>query len=129
MKKAGIVFAALLVAAITASAVAAPAKRVYYETPYGKVAYKPKRIEFSDLTLTKIKWRHWNGKVARGTGRGRVNTCIPNCAAGNIKRGPAHLKMFKRHTEGGRRMYGCMTGYTKIDGQKSPVEWPPACAG
>ena len=129
MKKAGIVLAALLVAAIAGNATAAPADKVYYEKPYGQIAYKPKKIDFSDLTLTKLKWRHWNGRVARGRGRGRVNTCIPSCAAGNIEKGPARLKMFKRHTENGRRVYGCMTGYTKIDGDKSPVEWLPGCAG
>ena len=129
MKKAGIVVAALLAVAIAGSAFGAPARKVYYEKPYGQIAYKPKRIDFSDLVLTKIMWRHWTGMVARGRGRGRVNTCIPNCAAGKIKKGPARLKMFKRHAEGGRLMYGCMTGYTKIDGRKSRIEWPPACAG
>ena len=49
----------------------------------------------------------------------------PELRRRNIKKGPARLKMFKRHTENGRRIYGCMTGYTKIDGDKSPVEWPP----
>jgi len=128
MKTAGIGLAALLVAVVAGNAAAAPADKVYYEKPYGQVAYKPKRIDFSDLTLTKIKWRHWNSRVARGRGRGRVNTCILNCAAGNIERGPARLKMFKRHDENGRLMYGCMTGYTKIDGRRSPVQWPPGCA-
>ena len=123
MKKAGIVLAALLVAAIAGNAAAAPAKKVYYETPYGQVRYKPKQIEFSDLTLSKIKWRHWNSKVARGKARARVY------GAGGSSAGTATLKMFKRHTENGRRVYGCMTGYTKIDGDKSPVEWPPGCAG
>src|SRR3954447_14568879 len=129
MKKAGIVIAALLVVAIAQSAFAAPARKVYYEKPYGQIAYKPKKIDFSDLTLTKIKWRHWNGKVARGRGRGRVNTCIPSCAAGNIKKGPARLKMFKRHAEGNRLMYGCMPGYRKSAARNSKIEGPPACAG
>jgi hypothetical protein len=129
MKKAGIVLAALLVAVIAGNATAAPAGKVYYEKPYGGFAYKPRKIDFSDLPLTKTRWRHWGHRVARGRGRGRVNTCVPSCAAGNIKKGPARLKMSQRHTENGRRIYGCMTGYTKIDGDKSPVEWPPGCAG
>jgi hypothetical protein len=129
MKKAGIVIAALLIAAIAGNAAAAPAGKVYYEKPFGQIAYKPKRIDFNGLVLKKIKWHHWNSKVARGKGRGRVNDCNPNCAQGHIHAGPARLKMFKRHTENGRRMYGCMTGYTKIDGSRSPVEWPPGCAG
>jgi hypothetical protein len=128
MKKAGIVLAALLVAAIAGNAAAAPAGKVYYEKPFGQIAYKPKKIDFNGYTLTKIKWRHWNGRVARGRGRGRVNTCIPYCAAGKIVKGPARLKMFQRHDENGRLMYGCMTGYTKADGRKWRVEWPAACA-
>jgi hypothetical protein len=123
MKKAGIVVAALLVIAIAGSAFAAPARKVYYEKPYGQIAYKPKRIDFSDLTLTKIKWRHWNSKVARGRGRARV------FSAGGSATGTARLKMFKRHVEGNRRMYGCMTGTTNVGGHKEHVEWPPACAG
>ena len=122
MKKAGIVLAALLVAAIAGTAAAAPAKKVYYETPYGQVRYKPKKIDFSDLTLSKIKWRHWNSKVARGKARARV------FRAGGSSTGTATLKMFKRHTENGRRMYGCMTGTTKVDGRKERVVWPPGCS-
>src|SRR6185436_18839935 len=123
MKKAGIVLAALLVAAIAGNAAAAPAKKVYYETPYGQVRYKPKQIEFSDLTLSKIKWRHWNSKVARGKARARVY------GAGGSSAGTATLKMFKRHSDNGRRMYGCLTGTTKVDGRKERVVWPPACDG
>jgi hypothetical protein len=128
MKKAGIVLAALLVAAIAGNAAAAPAEKVYYEKPYGQIAYKPKRIDFSSTVLKKLKWRHWNSKVARGKGRARVNDCIPNCGQGTIHAGRARLKMFKRHAEGDRLMYGCMTGTVRADGQKYPVEWPVACS-
>ena len=41
----------VLAGAVTAFA----ATKVYYRTPFGKVAYKPKRINFSDATLTKIR--------------------------------------------------------------------------
>src|SRR5919198_1525538 len=104
MKRAVAVAAALtLVLAVAATAFAAT--KVYYETPYGKVVYKPKRIDFSDTTLTKIRWRHWNRKVARGTGRARINTCNPSCGGGTIVRGKVSLTMFKRHTERGKRFY------------------------
>ena len=122
MKKAGIVFAALLlVAAITSTAFGSAAEKVYYEKPYGQIAYKPKKIDFSDLTLSKIKWRNWNGRVARGRARARVYS------AGGSATGTARLKMFKRHREGNRLMYGCMTGTTKVGGRKERVVWPPGC--
>jgi len=123
MKKAGIVLAALLVAAIAGNAAAAPSGKVYYEKPSRQIAYKPKKIDFSDLTLTKIKWRHWNSRVARGRGRARAYS-----AAGS-EVGTARLKMFQRHKENGRRMYGCMTGTTKVGGREERVEWPPGCDG
>jgi len=126
MKRACLLVAALtLVLAVAATAVAAT--KVYYETPFGKVVYKPKRIEFSDATLSKIHWRHWNRKIARGNGRARINTCNPNCAAGAIVRGTAKLAMFKRHTQNGKRFYGCLTGKMTASGHVYRVEWPPAC--
>jgi hypothetical protein len=126
MKRALLLAGALtLVLVLAATAVAAT--KVYYETPYGKVAYKPKRIDFSDATYTRIHWKHWNSKVARGKGRARINTCDPNCAAGAIVHGTAKLAMFKRHTENGKRFYGCLTGRTRVNGHVYRVEWPPAC--
>jgi len=114
--------------AMAATAAAAEAK-VYYETPYGQVVSKPKRIEFSDLTLYKLHWRHWGRKKSFGSGRARINLCEPSCGAENIVRGSAHLKMFKRHMEGTKRFYGCLVGTTKAEGRKQHVEWPPGCAG
>jgi hypothetical protein len=119
--------AAALAVAMVTTAVAAP--RVYYETPYGQVVSKPKRIEFSDLTLTRIQWRHWGRKTSRGSGRARINTCVPSCGEGEIVRGSTRLKMFKRHVQGDKRFYGCMTGTTTADGDTNRVEWPPGCAG
>jgi hypothetical protein len=128
MTRAAIVAVAVaLVVAGAATTLAAP--RVYYETPYGKLVVKPSRIEFSDLTLTRLKWRNWGSKRTRGTGRARVNPCEPSCAEGEIVRGRAKLKLFKRHREGGRRLYGCLTGTTRAGGETRRVEWPPGCAG
>lgn len=126
MKRA-VALAAALTLLLAVAATAFAVTKVYYETPYGKVVYKPKRIGFSDATLTKIHWRHWNRKVARGTGRARINTCNPSCAGGTIVHGTAHLKMFKRHREGGKRFYGCLTGSTKKNGKTYRIEWPPGC--
>jgi hypothetical protein len=118
--------ALLLVAAGTAVA----AQKVYYKAPFGDTVYKPKRIEFSDLTLSHIRWRHYNSKRARGHARARVNTCIPYCAPGNIVHGSANLRLFKRHTHGSRLFYGCLVGKVHgDDGKTYPVEWPPGCNG
>jgi hypothetical protein len=127
MRRAGIIAIALTLIAATVGTAGAASKKVYYEKPYGQIAYKPKRIDFSDLTLTKLHWRHWNRKVAWGHGRARINTCDPFCGAGNIVRGTVHLKMYKRKTVNGRRMYTCLVGTSKAEGKKYPVEWPPAC--
>jgi hypothetical protein len=73
MARAAIVaVAAVLVGALSTSA--AGAEKVYYETPFGQVVYKPKRIGFSDLTLTRIHWRFWNSRRALGAARGHGST-------------------------------------------------------
>jgi hypothetical protein len=126
MKRASLVAVALLLMLVGS---AAAASKVYYETPFGKVVYKPKRIEFSDLTLSRIHWRHWNSRRAYGRGRARINTCNPSCAAGNIVHGRSRLTMFKRHEQSGKRFYGCMTGVSRAEGKKYRVAWPPGCAG
>ena len=110
------------------SADAGGAEKVYYETPFGQVVYKPKRIEFSDLTLTKIRWRHWNDRRSLGRGRARINTCEPSCAAGNIVRGRAKLRVFQRHrADDGRLVYGCLKGTTRAAGETQRIQWPPGC--
>jgi hypothetical protein len=111
-----VVAAALAIALVTTAVAATP--RVYYRTPFGKVVSKPKRIEFSDLTLSKIHWKHWGRKTTRGTGRARTDAS-----------GTATLRMFKRHKVGHKRFYGCMTGTTTINGRSEHVEWPAGCAG
>jgi len=119
------VAALLLVVATAGTSAAAP--RVHYRLPYGQVKVEPKRIEFSDLTITRISWRDWGERSSRGRGRVRINTCRPSCANGDIVRGTARLRMFRRHREGDRRFYGCMTGRLSPEGSQR-VEWPPGCA-
>jgi hypothetical protein len=126
MKKAGIVFAALLlVAVITGTATAA--EKVYYQPPFGGPVYKPKRIVFHDTTLKDLRWRHWNSRRARGRGRARINTCEPICATGKIVRGPVRLRMFGRHREGDRLFYRCMVGTARAGGRKYRISWPYDC--
>jgi hypothetical protein len=126
MKKAGIVFAALLLAAAMTST-AVGAEKVYYQPPFGGPVYKPKRIEFHDTILRKLHWRYWNSVRARGRGRARINTCVPNCANGKIVRGTVRLRMFGRHREGDRLFYRCMAGTARAEGKKYRVAWPYDC--
>jgi hypothetical protein len=124
MRKAGILAVALtLIAALVAGTAGAASAKVYYLTPYQQVVYKPKRIEFHDLTLRKLKWRHWGSKRARAHGKSRVNDCIPNCAAGTIHFGSASVHVYRRKTVNGRRMYTCIKGSVKADGNTSPVKF------
>src|SRR5438128_12181182 len=113
------VLAAALLGTAGAGSAAAP---VYYRLPLNDHAVvKPKRIEFSDASLTKLHWRHWGARRATATGRARINTCTPTCAAGNVITGKASARVFKRHTEDSRRIYGCMTA--RVHGAPK-LEWP-----
>ena len=120
MRKAGILAVAMIAIAATFGTAAASAK-TYYRTPFGKVVYKPKTVDFHDLKLTKLKWRHWGSKVARAHGRSRVNDCIPYCAAGTIHFGSASVHIYRRQTIDGKRQYTCIKGTAKADGQKWPI--------
>ena len=46
---------------------------------------------------------------------------------GNIVRGTAKLRVFQRHREDGRLVYGCMKGTTRSGGETMRVQWPPGC--
>jgi hypothetical protein len=110
--------------ALTGATTAAGASRTYFHQPMtGKRAYKPSRIEFSDSTFSHIRWRGWNTRIARGTGRGRVNTCNPFCGAGNIVYGTVALKMYRRHAVGHRRFYRCVKGVARVPGPDQPIHW------
>jgi hypothetical protein len=128
MKRAFVLAVAALLVVAVAAGTADAAQKVYFDMPLGGVKYKPKRIEFSDATLSHIRWRHYNSKRARGHARARVNTCIPYCAAGKIVHGTANLKLFKRHTEGAKRFYGCLVGKVHADdGNTYPIQWGDLC--
>ena len=122
MRKAGILAVVVIAIAATFGTAVASAK-VYYRTPFEKVVYKPKRVEFSDLTLTKLKWRHWGTKIARAHGRSRINDCIPYCGAGTIHFGTANVRVFRKKTIAGKVQYTCIKGTVKADGDKSPVHF------
>jgi hypothetical protein len=122
------IWVAAAVVALLAGDASLAADPVRYRLPLNdKPVVKPKRIEFDDLTLRKIKWEHWGDRRATGTAKASANLCIPSCAEGHRQSGTATLRMFKRHREEGGRFYGCMTGRVKVGGERVPVMWPPAC--
>jgi hypothetical protein len=110
--------------ALTLGTTASGASRTYFHLPFGqRTVYKPARIEFSDATFTHIRWRGWNHRIARGTGRARVNTCNPFCGAGNIVHGTVTLKMYRRHAVGNRHFYRCLKGTARVPGPDQPIHW------
>src|SRR4051794_39030730 len=127
MKRAFVLAAALLLlGGVSADA----AQKVYFQLPFGRTVYKPKRIEFNHDTISHIRWRHYNSKRARGHARARLNSCVPYCYNGKIVHGTANLRLFKRHSENGKLLYGCLVGNVHADdGNTYPIEWPPACNG
>jgi hypothetical protein len=130
MKRAFVLIVAAGLIAAVAAGTAEAKQKVFFQTPFAGAVYKPKRIEFHDATLSHIRWRHYNTKRARGHARARVNTCVPYCAAGKIVHGTANLKLSKRHVEGSRRFYGCLTGKVHADdGNTYPIEWGDLCHG
>jgi hypothetical protein len=122
MRKAGILAIALIAMAATFGTAVASAK-VYYLTPYEQLKFKPKRIEFHDVTLTKLRWRHWGTKIARAHGRSRVNDCVPNCAMGTIHFGSASVRVYHRKIVNGTDAYTCIKGTVKADGDKSRIHY------
>jgi hypothetical protein len=129
MKRASLLTVAVLLVVAVVAGTADARPKVYFQTPFAGAVYKPKRIEFHDATLSHIRWRHYNSKRARGHARARVNTCIPYCAAGKIVHGSANLRLFKRHTEGTKRFYGCLVGKVHADdGHTYPIQWGDLCS-
>ncbi len=101
----------------------------YYRLPLNdKLVVKPSRIEFKDLELTAIRWTGWGAPTATGRARASSLQCDPSCAMGRRIRTTARLRMFKRKTRNGKRIYYCMTG-TLARGEVRRIEWPAGCSG
>jgi hypothetical protein len=124
MRTGRILLLALALALTVGTTASGAGGRTYFRQPLtSHVAYKPTHVLFSDATITHIRWRGWNRRHAVGTGRARVNTCNPSCAAGRIVRGPIKLTMYHRHKEGGRWFYRCVKGVARVPGPDQPILW------
>ena len=126
MRTGRILLLALALALTVGTTASGAGGRTYFRQPLtGHAAYKPKHVLFSDATLTHLRWSGWNRKHAFARGQGRVNTCIPACAAGNIVRGPARLTMYHRERSGGRWFYRCVKGVVRVSGPDQRILWCP----
>lgn len=55
--------------------------------------------------IYELRWRSWNGRVARGRGIFPFNNCIPYCAAGRITEYPVRVKLSSPRRCGSRFRY------------------------
>jgi hypothetical protein len=72
----------------------------------GQVTIEPGSLDTAaDLTLSDVHWSSWGAGGAAGTGRLRVLTCQPTCAASGTKDVPARILLSGVKTCDGRRYF------------------------
>jgi hypothetical protein len=72
----------------------------------GEVGIEPRSLDTAaDLTLNDVHWSSWDAGGAAGTGRLRVLTCQPTCAASGTKDVPARISLSGVKTCDGRRYF------------------------
>jgi hypothetical protein len=74
----------------------------------GSPRYRPKRFWLSgDATLlaTKVRWRSYNGAIARARALGHVNDCDPDCADGHFVSHRMALRLSRPRKICGRYVY------------------------
>jgi hypothetical protein len=81
----------------TAGDLTAAAKRVFADFGCDGPKRRPHLIVFTcadaGLLVRKIHYSSWGGRIARGRGTVRENTCDPACVYGNFRDYPARLRM------------------------------------
>jgi hypothetical protein len=54
-----------------------------------KARYKPDKVIVAcgdgNFYVVKLEWTKWTRKAASGTGTGKLNDCMPNCAQGQFR--------------------------------------------
>ena len=74
-------------------------ERLYFPSRCYNAAYKPRSVIVTcadaNYRLRGLRWRRWNGPVARGRGFVYVNDCIPFCAAGRFHYHPVVVRLTK----------------------------------
>jgi hypothetical protein len=85
---------------------AAPKPGVVVDYAYHKIKVKPKTIQpFKDLSFSKIRWTSLTKSTGRATAVRNVNTCVPDCAAGNFKRTKVTLKFTRVRSSDCRKVF------------------------
>ncbi|MBE2315781.1 hypothetical protein DVA67_007325 [Solirubrobacter sp. CPCC 204708] len=117
--------AALTVVAVSAPGIAHAAEKSYVRDPMtGRLAQKPRKVDFRDVNLTGLRWIHWGWTKAIARGNARVLVCEPSCADGYVVRGKVRLVVRKRVVEGDRRVYQCIEGrITGVPRSVSRISW------
>jgi hypothetical protein len=83
--------AAALVLATAAAVVAEGASHVRIPGCGGtdKARYKPDKVIVAcgdgNFYVVKLEWTKWRRKAASGSGTGKLNDCMPNCAQGQFR--------------------------------------------
>jgi len=108
-----------LAVAVAVLAVSAPiaqaADPVYVRDPLSnKLSQHPRKLSFSDVDMTGLKWIHWGQAKAIAKGKANVLICDPNCAGGHRETHKVRVVVSKRTTEDGKRVYRCIAG--KVSG-------------
>src|SRR2546423_5191350 len=84
-----VVAVALLGALAAASAVGASHVRIPGCGGADRAAYKPDTVIVAcgdgNFVVVKLEWTKWTRKAAGGSGTGKLNNCMPNCAQGQFR--------------------------------------------
>lgn len=123
--------AAILAIAVASNAGAAKPAPIYWKTFGQPVKIEPSRIEINYGTgvalATKLtEWDGWGSVSATAEGVIHLNTCRPDCAAGNYKAYRGRVTLFKvRHCNGQRRYLDI-----KVKPENQPkATWGSDCRG
>lgn len=115
----------------TAPVDAAKPKPIFWKNYEEPAQIEPTRIEINYSTgfawvsgLT--EWEDWGTVSATARGTFHVNSCRPNCAAGNYEAHRARVTLFKvRHCQGQRRYLN-----VKVQARNKPLAtWGSDCRG
>ncbi|MET8152569.1 hypothetical protein ACIBSW_16120 [Actinoplanes sp. NPDC049668] len=98
---------AVAFAGLTASPAQAAAKPgVVVDYAYHQIKVKPKSIRpYKDLDFSKLRWTSLTASTGYATGVQNVNTCIPDCAAGNYRHTKVKLKFTRVRSSDCRKVF------------------------
>ncbi len=80
------------------------------------------------VSVTSITWQSWGTAAAYGTGTLNVNTCQPDCAAGNVDSYPASIEVSNPSSSSGVPIFQDVTvtptgGAGQVQSSQTPGGW------